>query len=169
MDEFVSLDVKHIVGKVDNFTRIEGVKVRKQKLIADDRGFLMEMMRPDWEEFEEFGQSYVTMCNPGVAKCWHLHCVQVDFFNCVSGLAKVALFDDRVGSPTRGVINVFFIGPTNPLMIRIPNLVWHGFMATGNEPALIVNTPTKMYDYDAPDEYKAPWNSFNYDWYDING
>jgi dTDP-4-dehydrorhamnose 3,5-epimerase len=47
---------------------IHGVKVRKLNLIADERGWLMEMLRSDWEEFESFGQTYVTACYPGVVK-----------------------------------------------------------------------------------------------------
>ena len=34
---------------------ISGVKVRKLRLIPDDRGWLMELVRSDWEEFEKFG------------------------------------------------------------------------------------------------------------------
>ena len=32
---------------------IDGVKVRKLRLIPDERGWLMELLRADWEEFEE--------------------------------------------------------------------------------------------------------------------
>jgi dTDP-4-dehydrorhamnose 3,5-epimerase len=62
---------------------ISGVKVRKLRLIADDRGWLMEMLRSDWEEFERFGQTYVTACYPGVVKAWHYHKNQTDHFICV--------------------------------------------------------------------------------------
>jgi dTDP-4-dehydrorhamnose 3,5-epimerase len=34
---------------------IEGVRIRKLKPIPDERGYLMEMLRSDWEEFEKFG------------------------------------------------------------------------------------------------------------------
>ena len=35
---------------------IEGVKVRELRVIGDERGFLMELLRSDWEEFDKFGQ-----------------------------------------------------------------------------------------------------------------
>ena len=35
---------------------IEGVKTKALKVIADERGFLMEMLRSDDEIFENFGQ-----------------------------------------------------------------------------------------------------------------
>ncbi len=70
---------------------IDGVKVRKLRLIPDERGFLMEMMRKDWEEFEGFGQVYVTAVYPGVVKAWHYHRVQEDRFTCVRGMVKAVL------------------------------------------------------------------------------
>ena len=166
--QFEQLPVEGEVGQIKK-ELINGVVVRDQKLIADDRGFLMEMMRPDWDEFEQWGQVYATMCLPGTIKSFHYHYRQVDFFNCVSGTAKVVLFDNRPDSWTKGYINEFVIGPLQPKMVRIPNLVWHGFAAVGNEPAIIVNCPTEKYNYEEPDEFRAPFDSFGYSWYNING
>lgn len=166
--EFEQLPVEGEIGKVSK-TLIEGVRLRKQRLMLDDRGFLMEMLRSDWEEFEKFGQTYVTMCLPGIKKSFHYHRAQVDFFNCVWGTSKVVLYDNRPDSSTKGLINEFVIGPLNPTMVRIPNLVWHGFAAVGNEPALIVNCPTEMYNYEEPDEFRAPFDSFGYRWDEVNG
>jgi len=169
MHEFKQLPVEGVIGKVNNKVRIAGCEIRKQRLIPDDRGFLMELMRPDWKEFKGWGQVYVTMCLPHTVKGFHYHYNQIDNFNCVSGMAKLVLFDDRPDSPTRGIINEFFIGELNPSLVVIPNYVWHGFMALGEERAIIVNCPTKMYNYEEPDEYRAPFDSFGYKWFDVNG
>jgi len=145
---------------------IQGVQTKKLRLIPDDRGFLMEMLRSDWPEFERFGQSYITACYPGVIKAWHYHKKQTDHFVCVSGMAKVVLFDDREGSPTKGLINEFHIGYLNPLLIKIPLLTYHGFTAEGTDTALIVNFPTQLYNYQEPDEFRRPFDdpSIPYDW-----
>lgn len=166
--EYEQLPVEGEIGEVSK-TLIEGVKLRKQKLIPDDRGFLMELMRPDWDEFLKWGQVYVTVCYPGAVKGFHYHYKQVDSFNCVSGMAKITLYDNRPDSPTKGLINEFVVGPLNPMMVRIPNLVWHSFTAVGNEPAFIINCPTEMYNYEEPDEFRAPFNSFGYKWDNISG
>ena len=145
---------------------ISGVKTRRLKLIPDDRGWLMEMLRSDWEEFEKFGQTYVTACYPGVVKAWHYHKHQTDHFICVSGMAKVALYDPRDNSPTKGMVNEFFMGTLNPILVKIPNMVYHGFTAIGNEMTIVVNVPTKLYKYDKPDEYRVPYDdpSIPYKW-----
>jgi len=145
---------------------IEGVEVRKLKIVPDERGFLMEMLRNDWPEFERFAQAYVTACYPGVIKAWHYHKKQCDHFVCVSGMARTVLCDLRDHSTTRGTVNVFHLGYLNPVLLKIPPLVYHGFAAEGSGTALIVNFPTELYDYDQPDEYRLPYNdpAIPYSW-----
>ena len=145
---------------------IDGVKTRKLRLIPDERGYLMEMLRSDWEEFEKFGQVYVTAVYPGVVKGWHYHKIQTDHFICIHGMAKVVLYDGREGSPTYGEINEFFIGEQNPMLLKIPPGVMHGFKGISQEMTLIVNVPTELYNYEHPDEHRLPphTDQIPYDW-----
>lgn len=145
---------------------IDGAVVRSLRLVPDERGYLMEMLRADWPEFDRFAQAYVTCCYPGVYKAWHYHKKQTDHFVCVSGMAKVVLYDPRAGSPTCGVVNEFHLGHLNPVLLKIPPLVYHGFTAEGGRPALIVNFPTELYNYDEPDEHRLPHDdpSIPYAW-----
>jgi dTDP-4-dehydrorhamnose 3,5-epimerase len=145
---------------------IEGVKTRKLRLIPDERGYLLEMLRSDWEEYERFGQVYMTAVYPGVVKGWHYHKIQTDHFMCVQGMAKVVLYDNRLDSPTHGQINEFFIGSQNPMLLKIPPGVMHGFKGISQEITLIINVPTELYNYDKPDEYRLPAHTdqIPYDW-----
>lgn len=145
---------------------IKDVVVKQLKILPDDRGYLMEMMRKDWPEFMGFAQSYVTACYPGVYKAWHYHKIQYDHFVCPWGMAKVVLYDPRPDSPTRGMVNVFHIGNLNPVLLRIPLLVYHGFTSEADQLSLIINYPTDLYNYKEPDEYRLPYNdpSIPYDW-----
>ena len=145
---------------------IEGVKVKRLKVIPDERGFLMEMMRDDDEFFQKFGQVYLSVVYPGVVKGWHYHQKQTDHFVFVKGMAKVVLYDGREDSPTRGEINEFFMGESNPILLLIPPLVLHGMKGIGTEPAYLVNTPTEHYVAENPDEFRmAPDDpSIPYDW-----
>ena len=156
---------------VGNIKLIEGVEIRHLKIIPDERGFLMEMLRSDWPEFMNFAQAYVTACYPGVVKAWHYHKLQWDHFVCVSGMARTVLYDSRDGSPTRGKINVFHLGYLSPVLLKIPPMVYHGFTAEGNKTSLVVNFPTRLYNYTQPDEYRLPYNdlSIPYRWGVVNG
>ena len=88
---------------------IEGVKVKKLKIIPDDRGRLMEILRADDDIFLKFGQVYMTTAFPGVVKAWHYHRLQTDSFTCVSGRMKLALYDARKKSGTYKELNDFII------------------------------------------------------------
>src|SRR5919198_5397816 len=95
---------------------IEGVRVKQLRVIPDERGRLMEMLRRDDEIFMEFGQTYLTTLYPGVVKAWHYHERQTDHFVCVRGMIKLALYDERDGSRTHGTVSEYFIGEQNPLL-----------------------------------------------------
>lgn len=150
---------------------IEGVKVKDLRVIPDERGYLMEMLRSDDPDFQKFGQVYLTVVYPGVVKAWHYHKKQTDNFVCVAGMAKVALYDPREGSPTQGQTDTFVIGPQRQRRLTIPAGVYHGFTAVGPEPAMIINIPTELYDYEHPDEYRRAWDDpeIGYDWQVKNG
>ena len=141
---------------------IHDVKIKKLKLLPDDRGFLMEMLRCDDEVYKGFGQVYITGCIRGVAKGWHYHKEQTDHFVCVYGKALVVLCDTREGSPTYGRSQEFILeappAPT-PILLQIPRMVMHGFTAYECDEARIINVPTLPYRYEKPDEYRYPWNS----------
>ncbi|MFH1782425.1 MAG: dTDP-4-dehydrorhamnose 3,5-epimerase family protein [Candidatus Omnitrophota bacterium] len=145
---------------------IEGVKVKKLKIIPDERGRLMEILRSDEEIFNNFGQVYMTTAYPGVTKAWHYHKLQDDHFTCISGTMRLALFDAREDSPTYKEVNDFTISLEEPMLVKIPKLVYHGFKCISDKEAIVINVPTKPYNYKDPDEYRldAYDNDISYDW-----
>lgn len=145
---------------------IDGVKVKRLRLLPDERGRLMEILRSDDQFFEKFGQVYMTTTCPGVVKGWHYHKIQNDNMTVVKGMAKIVLYDDRKDSPTKGTINEFFVGEQNPILIHIPRLVWHGFKCISESEAILINVPTELYNYDNPDEFRKPAHGSDlpYDW-----
>ena len=145
---------------------IHGVKVKKLKVVSDERGRLMEMLRADDELFLRFGQVYMTTAYPGVVKAWHYHKRQVDHFVCVKGMMKVVLYDSRPESSTHKEINEFFMGDYNPILLQIPPLVYHGFKCICEDEAIVINCPTEVYQYGEPDEYRIPAHGgeIPYDW-----
>src|SRR5512143_1774611 len=145
---------------------IDGVMVKQLRVIPDERGRLMEILREDDDIYMRFGQVYLTTGYPGVVKAWHYHKVQFDHFCVVKGMMKVVLYDSRDGSATKGEVDEFFLGEHRPVLLRIPPLVYHGFKAIGTEEALLVNIPTEMYNRNEPDEYRVDphKNDIPYSW-----
>ena len=145
---------------------IDGVVVKKLKLIPDDRGRLMEMLRADDAVFEKFGQVYMTTAKSGIVKAWHYHKKQDDNFVCVHGKIRLALYDSRKGSPTYKKVNEFMLSLDEPILVHIPKLVYHGFKGVSDCEAVVINTPTRTYNYKKPDEFRldAYDNDIPYDW-----
>ncbi len=145
---------------------IKGVEVKKLKVIPDERGRLMEILRRDDKIFKRFGQVYMTTARPGIVKAWHYHKKQDDHFCCVFGKMRVVLYDARKNSRTFGKIQEFTIGPGNPLLIKIPRGVYHGFKCVAKFESIVINIPTNVYNYKKPDEYRvdAYDNNISYDW-----
>ena len=145
---------------------IEGVKVKKLKVIPDDRGRLMEILRRDDELFDGFGQVYMTTAFPGVVKAWHYHKKQTDNFTCIKGKMRLGLYDARESSPTFGKVEEYIISLEYPMLVQIPPDVYHGFKCVGDEEAIVINTVTEPYDHNDPDEYRvdAFENNIPFDW-----
>ncbi|RLA81501.1 MAG: dTDP-4-dehydrorhamnose 3,5-epimerase [Deltaproteobacteria bacterium] len=145
---------------------IDGVRVKQLKVIPDERGRVMEILRRDDDLFKGFGQVYMTTTYPNVVKAWHYHKVQTDNVAVVKGMLKLVLYDARKDSPTKGEVNEFFIGDYNPLLVQIPPGVYHGWMCISEEEAIVINIPTEPYRRESPDEYRIHphENDIPYDW-----
>ena len=145
---------------------IDGIRIKQLKVIPDERGRLMEILRNDDDLFERFGQVYVTTTYPEVVKAWHLHRNQTDNITCVQGMIKLVIYDPREESPTFQEINQFYLGVHNPILVQIPSNLYHGWMCVSPEEAVIVNLPTEVYNYQEPDEARLDphENDIPYDW-----
>ena len=73
---------------------------------------------------------------------------QTDNFSGIKGMMKVALYDAMGDSPTYRMINEFFVGEKNPVLISVPPRVYHGFKAIGTETAYFLSIPTLPYNYE---------------------
>ena len=123
---------------------IHDVKTKKLRLMPDERGWLMEILRSDDADlYSKFGQVYVSATYPGVVKAWHYHKLQVDNFAVVAGMIKLVLVDTREDSPTRGAVNEFFLGTLNCTLVQVPNLVYHGWKCISTDVSLVVNVPSE--------------------------
>lgn len=145
---------------------IDGVKVKMLKINIDQFGRLMEILRCDDDFLKTFGQVYFTTAYPGVVKAWHYHQKQDDNFTCVVGRIKLALYDARDGSPTKGEINEFYLSLDEPKLVHIPKKVYHGFKCVSKKESMVVNVVTHPYNHKNPDEYRIDplKNDIDFDW-----
>src|SRR5262245_58952333 len=107
---------------------IDGVVVQELVTHPDERGFFREIIRVHDPLFKEgFGQWSHSLMHAGVVKAWHIHKVQIDWWYVASGLLRLALYDTRSDSPTRGKLMEILMGDHQPArVVRIPPGVAHG-------------------------------------------
>lgn len=128
---------------------IQGVAVRPLRRIPDERGEIRHMLRCDEPHFDRFGEIYFSMVYPGAIKAWHLHREMTLNYAVVVGSIKLALYDEREASPTRGELMELFCGEANYALVTVPPGVWNGFKGIGISPALVANCATHPHH---PDE-----------------
>ena len=143
---------------------IDGVEVKELRVIPDERGSLMEILRKDDEIFQQFGQVYMTTTYPNVVKAWHYHKIQTDNVTVVKGMLKLVLYDPREGSPTKGELQELFVGEDNYVLVKIPPRIWNGFKGTGVKPAIVANCATLPHDPDEISRLDPVDNHIPYDW-----
>lgn len=128
---------------------IKGVEIHPLRQIPDERGMVKHMLRRDAAWFREFGEIYFSVVYPGAIKAWHLHKRMTLNYAVVSGMIKLALYDDRDDSPTKGELQEIFTGDANYALVSIPPGIWNGFKGCGATPAIVANCADLPHD---PDE-----------------
>jgi dTDP-4-dehydrorhamnose 3,5-epimerase len=110
------------------------VETKKLDIFRDNRGYLISLRANDEFFNGKFGQSLISVVYPGVIKGLHLHKKQTDFSVCIKGNIKyVTVKESEKGNK----IESFIIGEKNPLLIRVPPGVWHGYTALDKEATII--------------------------------
>ena len=87
-----------------NKKTIEGVKIFNKKVIVDDRGKILHMLRNDDKNFIRFGEIYFSYVYPKKVKAWHIHKKMTLNYCSAYGKIRLVLFDDREQSKTKGEV-----------------------------------------------------------------
>lgn len=143
---------------------IEGVRIIPKNQIIDKRGKIMHMMRNDDKNFTKFGEIYFSYSYPNTIKAWYLHKFTTINYICIIGKIKLALFDDREKSPTKGNLQELFLSTEDYNLLSIPPGIWYGFKTTENKFSIIANLTDIPHD---PDEMlRRPFDDpyINYNW-----
>jgi len=145
--------------------RVAGVEIRPLAVIADERGAVLHMLRADAPHFQQFGEIYFSLVNPGCVKAWHRHRDMVVNYAVPQGRIRLVVYDDRDGSPTRGAVVDIETGQGSYSLITIPPGTWSGFAAMGAGSALVANCATLPYDANEIDRRAADDPAIPYVWY----
>lgn len=144
---------------------IEGVVVKELVTHTDERGYFREIIRVTDDFFSEgFGQWSHSLMYENVAKAWHIHKIQIDWWYVAAGTLRVALHDTRPSSPTYRETMEIVMGEHQPgKVLRVPTGVAHGCKVTYG-PVHLFYITSKVYN--PADEGRIPFDdpTIGYDW-----
>jgi dTDP-4-dehydrorhamnose 3,5-epimerase len=143
---------------------IDGVVISPRKIIPDERGRVMHMLKATDPEFEKFGEIYFSFVFPGVIKGWHLHREMVIHYAVPVGMIKLVLFDDRAQSTTRGELQEIYLGEGNHCLVKVPAFVWNGFKGVGTTTAVVANCANIPHDPHEIERMDPFTDKIPYDW-----
>ena len=139
-----------------------GVQILSPKINYDERGFVSEIFRNDWNGF--FGhdipnQINISKSSPGVIRAWHRHQrEQVDFFTVVKGTMKICIYDNDNKSKTFGKLVEIVASEKKLQVIKVPGKFWHGTKTISDEDSYTLYFINNLYNYENPDEERLDWN-----------
>jgi dTDP-4-dehydrorhamnose 3,5-epimerase len=147
---------------------------------ADPRGYFTEQIKrgdlsDDGRPFapdQPFAQMSRTLSfarggnPPELIKAFHWHAKQWDYWDVVTGDARIVLVDLRDESPTCGNIQVIMAGENAPKVVAIPPRVAHGYQVLSLRDVILCYYVTEPYDPASPDEGRIPYDDprIGFDW-----
>lgn len=139
---------------------IAGLEFRTTRPVPHEDGHVAEVARADWDIIGgPVVQVHTTTTFAGRIRAWGLHQRSTDRLFVVTGLVRIVVFDGRVDSGSTGAVNEFIVSEKNPGLLVVPPNLYHGWKNIGTTEAVIINMPTELYAYDAPDALDLPWDS----------
>lgn len=124
---------------------------------SDDRGTVCEIYDPRWGWHPEpLVFVYMFTLRPGKVKGWGMHKRHEDRYFILAGELEVVLYDDREGSPTRGLVSKVVLTEYRRRLMNVPPGIWHANHNIGTKDVIVVNCPTTPYDHENPDKYRLP-------------
>ena len=143
---------------------IEGVKISEKKVISDDRGKILHMIRNDDPNYSKFGEIYFSYVYPKIIKAWHIHKKMTLNYVAAFGKIKLVLYDDRKNSDSFGKVQEIFLSNENHLLVSIPPYIWNGFTSADDNLAVLANCSDIPHDKEEISrlDYNDP--KFPYNW-----
>lgn len=125
---------------------IHDVTISPLRILTDNRGAVLHMLRADDPAFDRFGEIYFSMVLPGAFKGWHRHRLMTLNYAVPVGRILLVVYDDRPSSPTCGNLWQSVLGPDNYCRVSIPPMLWNGFLGLGEAPSYVANCATHPHD-----------------------
>lgn len=118
---------------------ISGMEIVPLRIIGDERGSVMHMLRSDAPHFSTFGEIYFSTIHRGVVKGWKRHRQMTLSLAVPVGRVRLVAFDDRSDSATNGRSVDLTFGADAYKLVVVPPGVWTAFQGIAEGTSLVAN------------------------------
>lgn len=141
---------------------IQGVLLTPKKVVGDDRGQVMHVLRSDDPNFIAFGEAYISEIFARVTKGWKLHTLSTSNMVVPVGEVRFVMYDTREESPTFGKFDDVTIGDKNYQLLTIPPHVVYAWRNVRDTTAVVLNCATELW---SPNESSnLPLETYPFEW-----
>ncbi|MDB5209852.1 MAG: dTDP-4-dehydrorhamnose epimerase [Sediminibacterium sp.] len=145
--------------------RIDGLALYKLKQIGDERGAVYHFFRKDANSFNGFGEVYFSRINENIVKGWKYHKTIFQNFCVPFGAVKIVVFDDRVNSKTKGLIDVILLDDdVNYRLLTMPPRLWYSFQCVSKDFALLGNVINDIHQPSESNTLPIDTKEIPYEW-----
>ena len=150
-------------------TPIPGVRLIRHPMRPDARGTFVKLLHAS--DLAEGGgvlplrESFVSWSHPGVLRGMHFQsppAAHDKAVTCLSGRVLDVVLDLRRSSPSYGMAQAFELDGESPATVWVPVGCAHGFLVTGDKPALLHYSVTK--EHAPANDLGVRWDSFGFPW-----
>lgn len=122
--------------------RLSGVETIRRSYISDKRGSFLKIIHGAEPGLADaMGEIYLVRGYPGESRANHYHRVATEWFTLISGAVVLKLTDVE-----SAVSMTLALDAGNPVTIKVPPMVAHSFLNTGNEDFVLIAYSDERYD-----------------------
>lgn len=144
---------------------IKGVKLTDLSQHFDSRGAVFKYLNSDSSNFKSFGEAYFSIINKGVIKGWKFHKHASQNLVVPYGEVKFILFDNRIGSVTKGIIQEIILNDSDKYkLLSLPCNVWYSFRCESKNKAILANISNVIHDPEESITLPIKTKEIPYEW-----
>lgn len=126
---------------------ISGVFVTPLKIVELEAGNVLHALKVSESNFCGFGEAYFSTVNKGSVKGWKCHTQMTLNLVVPIGTIRFVLYDDRDGSPTRGMFNEIILGRSATYgRLTVEPGIWVAFQGKDSGINLLLNVANIEHD-----------------------
>lgn len=124
------------------------ISKKQLEVKKDDRGYLIELLKPEDVSRSFQGQVFITTAFPGKTKGNHYHKRKTEWYCVIKGNGKITIIENESGKK-----HEFDVTGDTPELVEIPPHTYHFIENTGEDEMMLLVYVNEVFDPSDTDTY----------------